>query len=247
MTKRLSAISEETGGEECGCVNCDTKCLDNRHPAEGKTRAALTMAGVLAVRLIGPPGTGKTEFIEAMLKSHPAPQRVAVICVNPASGRDAKRLELYCGHVQHIDAPVPRAAAIWEAVSKLPLDKLELIVIEGSSGMAELTDIGQDVTAAVMAISAGDDKAVEYVPLLKAASAVLLTKSDMRALVKFDENVFRQDVSVINPEAEIFVVSAFSGAGMGHWMQWLEHAQFIKRSRGVSSIGSEELGEHFMG
>jgi hydrogenase nickel incorporation protein HypB len=246
MTLKLATQTEQTS-KTGGCVNCDSKCIDNRHPPEAKTRAALAHAGVLAVRLIGPPGVGKTEFIQAMLKRHPSPQRVAVIAVNPASARDAKRLDLYCGHTEHIDAPVPPPAAIWAAVSKLPLDDLDLIVIEGSSGMTELTDIGQDMTVAVMGVDAGDDKAVEYVPLLKAASGVLLTKSDMRAMVKFDEGVFRQDVSVINPEAEIFVVSAFSGAGMANWMQWLSHAQTVKRTHDADSCGCQEAGDNFIG
>ena len=152
------------------------------------------------MRIIGPPGSGKTELIEATLKGYPAPRRVAVIVVDPASVREADRLQDKCGFVAHLDSAVPDPAGIWGIISKLRLEDFDFILIEGCGGMAPLKDVGQDTTAAVLAVSGGDDKALEYRTLLESASVILVTKIDVRHLVKFDERRFPSRCSNHRPE-----------------------------------------------
>ncbi len=202
-----------------------------RQPPAAMVRAALERAGVLAVRIIGPPGSGKTELIEATLKRFPGPRRVAVIAVDPASVREADRLQDRCGYVAHLNSVVPDPAAIWRIVSQLRLQDFDFLLIEGCGGMAPLQDIGQDATAAVLAVSGGDDKAMEYRAILQSASVILLTKSDVRPMVKFSDRVFRGDARAIAPNAEIIELSAVSGAGMYRWFAWLNSARAAKKWR----------------
>lgn len=161
MTPLLATQSESSAPPANGAngLNGEVKRILQRNPPESLLRAALAKAGVLMVRLIGPPGAGKTQLIESTLRRCSVPHRVAVITVNPASARDAQRLENWCGKVAHINAPVPLAAPVWEAVSKLNLADFDIILIEGSSGLARLADIGQDATVAVLSVSGGDDTA----------------------------------------------------------------------------------------
>lgn len=201
-----------------------------RPPAEAMVRITLSRAGVLMVRLIGPPGAGKTELIRATLGRFADPQRVAVITVNPASARDADRLRCSCGHVDHIDASIPTASAVWRAISGLDLAGTDLIVVEGCSGMAPLTDIGQDATVAVLSYTGGDDKAAEYRTLIEAASLVLLNKSDMRLPFGFDSVAFQKDVRSANADADVLDISAASGQGMDQWFTWLERIRLAKKS-----------------
>jgi hydrogenase nickel incorporation protein HypB len=217
-----------------------------RTPPAAMIRQQLARAHILAVRLIGHPGSGKTQLIDATLRSLPAPQRVAVIVVNPASSRDADRLRGLCGYVGHIDAAAPTAASIWRLISPLQMKNFDILLIETAGGLATLPDLGQDATVAVFALSGGDDKAAEYSMLLKAASAAVLTKIDLHPLVKFDEGVFRRDVNSINPSAEIHALSAVSGAGMSSWLSWLDRKRIEKTSRNANA-GAEHYKEYFIG
>jgi len=198
-------------------------------------RKALAQARVLGIRLIGHPGSGKSELIEATLKRLAAPKRVAVIVVNPASGRDADRLRKFCGFVGHVDAAVPDSASIWRAISELKLERFDTLLIEAAGGLATLNDLGQDATVAVFAVSGGDDKAAEYHTLLNSSSAIVLTKIDLLPLVKFDRNVFSNDVRGINSSAEVIEISAMTGSGMPEWLDWINRTRTAKtqgRSRG---------------
>ena len=214
-------------------------------PPAAMIRKQLAQARILAVRLIGHPGSGKTQLIDQTLRRLPAPQRVAAIAVNPASIRDADRLRGLCGFVGHIDAAAPDAASILRITSQLPLEDFDILLIETAGGLGPLPDLGQDATVAVFAVSGGDDKAAEYSGLLKSASAVVLTKIDLRPMVKFDDDVFRLDVKNINPSAEIHALSAVSGAGMASWLSWLDRKRIEKRSRDAAS--AEHFNECFIG
>lgn len=218
-----------------------------RGPPEAMIRAALSRAGVLAVRVIGPPGSGKTELIEATLKRIPGPRRVAVIAVDPAAAREAQRFQNLCGFVAHLESTVPDPADIWRIISQLRLADFDYLLIEGCGGMMSLKDIGQDATAAVLAVSGGDDKALEYRTLLESASLILLTKIDVRPMVKFNDKVFRDDARNIAPTAEIMEVSAVSGAGMPLWLEWLDKARTAKKWRESRKDSLQGGGNTFFG
>jgi hydrogenase nickel incorporation protein HypB len=223
VSDSVEGVEHVSSGEEKESVS--------RRPPEARIRAALTRSGVVAVRVIGPPGSGKTELIEATLRHLPGRRRVAVIVVDPASAREAERLQNLCGYVAHLESAIPDPSQIWQIISQLHLADFDFILIEGCGGMAPLKDIGQDATAAVLAVSGGDDKALEYHTLLEGAAVILLTKIDMRKLVKFDEQVFQQDVHAIVPKAEVIELSAVTGSGIYHWLEWLDKTCTAKKRR----------------
>jgi hydrogenase nickel incorporation protein HypB len=247
VTRKNSEHSVHTGESVSHEPLGDAQRNSGRGPPEAMVRAALARAGVLAVRIIGPPGSGKTELIEATLKGYAAPRRVAVIAVDPASVREADRLQNLCGYMAHLDSTVPDPAAIWLIISQLHLEDFDFILIEGCGGMVPLKDVGQDATAAVLAVSGGDDKALEYHKLLESSSLILVTKIDIRHLVKFNEHVFRGDARTIAPEAEVIELSAVTGLGMHHWLEWLDKARTAKKWRDVPNDPEQSSGNTFFG
>jgi len=213
-------------------------------PAPALIRQAFRKANVLCLRIVGPPGSGKTELIERTLKLLTAPQRVAVIVINPAPARDVDRLRNLCGHITAIEDAVPKPQSIWRIVAKLNLELFDIVLIETAGGLAPLQDLGQDATVAVFAVSGGDDKAAEYHNLLTFVSAVLVTKIDLQSQVKFDPKVFRNDVRLINADAEVHELSAASGAGMENWIGWIERLSFTKHP---CKDGSDSTSDSFLG
>jgi hydrogenase nickel incorporation protein HypB len=244
MTEALTKQSDGSSPER-SAGSGEAETILDREPAEAKIRAALAGGGVLSVRLMGPPGAGKTQLLEALLRRVPEPSRVAVIVVNPAAQRDAERLRPLCDHVQFIDASEPRARAIWQAIGRIPLKDIDLILIETCGGLAALEDLGQDVTVVALSVSGGDDKAVEYAGLLRVASDVVLTKIDLRPVVKFDDRVFSRDVQSINPAADFHEVSAYSGAGILGLLAWLNAKRLNKTARQATQ--SDRDNENFIG
>jgi hydrogenase nickel incorporation protein HypB len=218
-----------------------------RPPPQALIRKELAGAGVLAVRLIGPPGSGKTELIETTIKRLKGRCRVAVIVVNPAAQRDAGRLRPHCAHVESIDASVPRAAYIWNALQNIPRKDVDLLLIEACGGLTNLEDLGQDATVATFGVSGGDDKAAEYHTLVENSSVVLLTQQDMRPLVKFNEHEFRHDVQSANPEAKVFELSTVSGSGLSHWLEWLGTARLAKKRRNANGEAEPFTTDKYFG
>lgn len=207
--------------------DADSRC--ERHlPPAALIRQAFKKTKVVGIRMIGPPGAGKTELIESTLKQLAAPRRVAVIVINPAPTREVDRLRNLCGYITAVPAAVPSAQAIWRVVSKLNLELFDAVLIESAGGLAPLQDLGQDTTVAVFAVSGGDDKAAEYHTLLSAASKVLLTKTDLQPMVKFDVKVFRNDIQSINATAEVDELCSIKGLGMEDWITWIEKLIFTK-------------------
>lgn len=217
-----------------------------RPPAAAVIRKALAKAAIPAIRITGHPGSGKTSLIEATLKHLPAPMRVGVIIVNPASIRDAERLRKLCGYVGRLDVAVPTGAGVGRVFAEIDLAKLDLLLIETAGGLAPLHDLGQDATVAVFAVSGGDDKAAEYRQVLAASSALILTKKDLLPLVKFDSKVFRNDVNSINPAAEVFEISAQTGIGIPAWVAWLDRIRACKR-RKQDGPCQDAPSDHFVG
>ena len=218
-----------------------------RPPAAAVIRRALAQSRVVGIRLIGHPGSGKTELLEATLKHLPSPKRVAVIVINPASSRDVERLQPLCGFAAGIDSAIPDAASVWHVISTLTLDLFDIVLIEAAGGLAPLNDLGQDKTVAVFSISGGDDKAAEYHNLLSSASAILLTKSDLRPLVKFDPEVFRRDLRAFNASADVYETSARTRHGLTAWINWIDQMHATKRRRSAQPEPDESSAERFIG
>jgi hydrogenase nickel incorporation protein HypB len=238
MIQRAQQHGDATAGDEKGF---------GHPPASALIRKALAQAEVLGIRLIGHPGSGKTELVNATLNRLPAPKRAVVVVVNPASTRDADRLHDHCGRVVHIDAAIADATPIWHAISELKLEHFDLLLIEAAGGLAPLHDLGQDATVAVFSVSGGDDKAAEYHALINSASAIVLTKTDLRSLVKFNGEVFRNDVHSINSSAEIFELSAITGLGMLDWLRWLERARAAKNQSRSHDDPHDWTSDRFIG
>ena len=74
--------------------------------------------------------------------------------------------------------------------------------------------MGEDIRAAVISVTEGNDKPLKYPLIFQAADVVLLNKIDLLPYTNFDVAQFEQDVHHLNPNVKIFQCSAFRGEGM---------------------------------
>lgn len=189
-----------------------------------KIRAMLSERGILMVNLIGSPGSGKTTLLERTLKG--LDLRCAVIEGDVATDRDAQRilatgtpsLQINTNGGCHLEANW-----VESTLQKLPLDDLDLVFVENVGNLvcpAEF-DIGEDCKVAISSLPEGSDKPLKYPLLFSEAGAVVLTKVDLKPYIDFDEALYWDDVTRLNPHARRLRVSSVTGEGLQFWLKML--------------------------
>jgi hydrogenase nickel incorporation protein HypB len=191
-----------------------------------ENRAVLAARSILALNLMASPGAGKTSFILATIERLPATLRPGVIEGDLASSLDADTIaahgvpvvQINTGGGCHLDAPMIRTA-----LPELPLDQLNLLLIENVGNLicpADF-DLGANLAVVVASVSEGHDKPYKYPGMFASADVVVLNKADLLELFDFDLAYFRRGLEMINPGAPCFVLSCRTGHGLDAWMSWL--------------------------
>ena len=189
-----------------------------------KIRGMLKERGILMVNLIGSPGSGKTTLLERTLKG--LDLKCAVIEGDVATDRDALRIQATgTPSVQINTNGGCHLEANWidSTLEKLPLDDLDLIFIENVGNLvcpAEF-DLGEDYKVAISSLPEGSDKPLKYPLLFSEAGAVVLTKVDLKPYIDFDEVLYWDDVTRLNPRGRRLRVSSVTGEGMQFWLKLL--------------------------
>jgi len=183
--------------------------------------------GVFTVNLMGGPGAGKTTLLEQTAKRLKPEVRWGVIEGDVEGSADAERLEragvpcvqINTGGACHLDGNMVR-----EALPHLPLDELDLLVVENVGNLvcpAEFK-MGENHKVMVLSTAEGDDKPRKYPLMFRESSVLLLSKMDLVPYVEFDEERLRAAVRDVNPDLTILPISSRTGQGLEAWIEWLE-------------------------
>jgi hydrogenase nickel incorporation protein HypB len=205
--------------------------LDANNTIAAANRADFDRAAVTVVNLMGAPGAGKTALLERVLGDHGLGDvRAGVLEGDVQGSYDADRLA--ARHVPvvqlntgagfggecHLDANMVRSA-----LPALPLDELDLLVIENVGNLvcpAEFR-VGEDARVMVSSVPEGDDKPLKYPLMFRACELVVINKIDLLEHVDFDMERFEHHVQAVHPGVATLRVSARTGEGVDELRAWL--------------------------
>jgi len=209
---------------------------ENDHQAT-HNRAHFDARGILAVNLMSSPGAGKTALLEATIDALGDPGRIVVIEGDLETENDAARIrakgvqavQIATGSACHLDAHM-----VHEALHRLDLEGVDLVFIENVGNLVcpASFDLGQHINVTLLSVTEGDDKPAKYPVMFRAADMMLLTKTDLlEVLDDFDPLKAEQALRLVGSAAPVLHASPRKGAGVDHWIDWIEGELIAQRAR----------------
>ena len=200
--------------------------LDRNARLASENRDLFARNGLFVLDLMASPGAGKTSTILATIAALRERYRIAVIEGDIASKVDAEKVKAHgipavqinTGGACHLESDMIR-----RAVDTLPLDELDLIIVENVGNLVCPTefDLGENAKVMILSVPEGHDKPYKYPNIFQISEAVVLNKYDTLPVFDFDEEEFRSVVRSLNPSAPVFAMSATKGDGVQAWTDWL--------------------------
>ena len=184
---------------------------------------------VFTINIMSSPGSGKTSLILQTLTRLKDRLNIAVIEGDVASTVDAEKVQSEAKSVVQINTRnMPEscslmAAMIESALKDMPLDKIDLLLIENVGNLicpSEFT-LGEHKRVVISSLPEGDDKTTKYPLIFIDADAVIINKMDLLPYVDFDIAAFRRSIEGLNPKAEVFQLSCKTGEGVEKWCSWV--------------------------
>jgi hydrogenase nickel incorporation protein HypB len=193
--------------------------------------------GVLALNLMSSPGSGKTRLLEETVAAIGDSLRIAVIEGDLETENDAQRIrdkgvpavQITTGTACHLDAHM-----VHDALHQLDLDQLDILFIENVGNLVcpASFDLGQHRNVTLLSVTEGDDKPAKYPVMFRAADLMLVSKSDLLAVLDdFDPASAEQHLRQLANPAPVLRLSARSGDGLPAWIDWLQKEQAAVQAR----------------
>lgn len=189
-------------------------------------RVRLRAEKTFLLNLMSSPGSGKTTTLKRTIAALKDEFRIGVIEADidssvdaeAISGTGARVIQLHTGGMCHLDAGMTR-----QGLDGLGTDNLDLAILENVGNLvcpAEF-DTGAARNAMILSVPEGDDKPLKYPLMFSICHAVLINKMDTLSVFDFDLEAAKERIRRLNPDAEIFPISARTGEGMEPWFDWL--------------------------
>jgi hydrogenase nickel incorporation protein HypB len=207
-------------------VEVHEKILAGNDHAARHNRVHFEEARVLAVNLMGSPGSGKTAVLEATARSLSGRERLGAISGDLATDRDAERLRaagipsvgVTTGSACHLDAEL-----VHRALHDFPWRELDVLFIENVGNLVcpAIYDLGEAASVVVLSVTEGEDKPLKYPVMFRSADLVLLTKVDLLPHLDYRVEAVEDALARVMPEPRLLPVSSRSGEGLERWCEWL--------------------------
>jgi hydrogenase nickel incorporation protein HypB len=235
--------------ETCGCgdrelvaVEVSERLLLANDRTAAHNREHLRGQGILALNLMGSPGSGKTAVLEATARAFAGRHRLGALAGDLETDNDARRLQaagvpaaaVSTGSACHLDASL-----VHEALHGYPLRDLDYLFIENVGNLVcpAIYDLGQEANVVALSVTEGEDKPLKYPVMFRKADLVLLTKIDLLPHLDVDVAAIESALARVMPRPSLLPVSARTGQGMDAWLGWLEQRRGASRSLAAGQAG----------
>ena len=200
--------------------------LEKNDRVAERNRGFFKAKKLLVLNVVSSPGSGKTTLVQKTAEALTGRLRVGVIVGDLATDNDAVRLrsagvpvvQITTGTVCHLEAEM-----VAKAMSQLPLDALDVLVIEnvGNIVCPATYDLGEDLRVVLLSVTEGEDKPLKYPPMFHSANVAILNKIDLAAACDFEREQALANLHRVSHHAEVFELSARTGQGMDAWGDFL--------------------------
>ena len=220
--------------KDCGCggehtheghahgMDVHVPVLDANDRLAERNRGFFEAKKLLVINVFSSPGSGKTSLLQKTAEMLRNRVRMGVIVGDLATDHDAERLsradipvvQITTGTMCHLDARM-----IAEAMKRMPLDDLDVLVIENVGNLVcpASYDLGEGMRVVLLSVTEGEDKPLKYPPMFHSADVALVTKSDLADAVDFDRDAALAALNKVAHHARVIELSSKTGEGMDIW------------------------------
>ena len=189
-------------------------------------RGKLKEKGVFLLNLMSSPGAGKTTTLSRTIEALRDEMKIGVMEADIDSDVDAaaiagagvRSIQLHTGGMCHLDAGMTE-----QGLREIGTDDLDLVVLENVGNLvcpAEF-DTGAVKNAMILSVPEGDEKPLKYPLMFSICDVLLVNKIDVAPYFNFDLHKCIERVKKLNPNIQVFPISALKGEGIEPWADWL--------------------------
>lgn len=200
-------------------VDLKESILQNNDQDAEKLRQELKDRKICLVNVMSSPGSGKTTTLLALNRCIKNRIRFGVMEADIDSDVDAVKLEeagvpsiqLHTGGMCHLDAEMTR-----QGIRAFDRDDLDLVVLENVGNLvcpAEF-DTGAAMNLTILSVPEGADKPAKYPLMYQVSDLLVINKIDTLPVFDFDKEELESTVRALNPDIQIFYISAKTGQGV---------------------------------
>ena len=189
-------------------------------------RSDLKTQKTFLLNLMSSPGSGKTTTLMRTISALKDEMSIGVMEADIDSDVDAKTIQssgakviqLHTGGMCHLDADMTR-----QGVEALGIEGIDFAILENIGNLvcpAEF-DTGASKNAMILSVPEGDDKPLKYPLMFSICDALIINKIDVMPYFDFSIEKCTERVKKLNPNIEIFPISAKTGKGVEAWADWI--------------------------
>lgn len=219
--------------DTCGCgdpeilpVHVHESLLANNNHQAAHNREHFQAAGIVALNIMGSPGSGKTALLEATARAFGG-DRLRAVSGDLATDNDGARLRaagipsltITTGTACHLDAKL-----VHHALHDLDCSAAEFLFIENVGNLVcpAIYDLGQAANIVLLSVTEGEDKPIKYPVMFQRADLVILTKVDLLPhLPSVSLENYVTSLKRVMPQPRYLALSAVTGQGLDQWSDWL--------------------------